>query len=67
MVCPSYYGKQCIPKETIAMTDQQIRIIGIELGKNWFHLVAMDERDNPIYRKKLNRNRIGEFAATLKP
>lgn len=49
------------------MTDQQIRIIGIELGKNWFHLVAMDERDNPTYRKKLNRNRIGEFAATLKP
>jgi transposase len=47
------------------MSDQQIHIIGIDLGKNWFHLVAMDERGKPVYRKKLNRNQLGELIATL--
>ena len=43
------------------MNDQSIHIIGIDLGKNWFHLVAMDERGKPVYRKKLNRGQLGEF------
>lgn len=49
------------------MTDQQIHIIGIDLGKNWFHLVAMDERGKPVYRKKLNRVQLGEFIPTVVP
>jgi transposase len=47
------------------MSDQQIHIIGIDLGKNWFHLVAMDERGKPVYRKKLSRNQLGELIPTL--
>jgi transposase len=47
------------------MSDQQIHIIGIDLGKNWFHLVAMDERGKPVYKKKLNRNQLGELIPAL--
>ena len=47
------------------MTEQQIHIIGIDLGKNWFHIVAMSERGKPIYRKKLNRSQLAEFIPTL--
>ena len=49
------------------MADQQIHIIGIDLGKNWFHLVAMDERGKPVYRKKLNRAQLTEFIPTAAP
>ena len=46
------------------MTKEAVRVIGIDLGKNWFHLVAMDERGHPLFRKKLNRTQLAEFAAT---
>ena len=46
------------------MTEQQIHIIGIDLGKNWFHVAAMSERGEPIYRKKLSRNQLAEFIPT---
>jgi len=49
------------------MNDQNIHIIGIDLGKNWFHLVGMDEHGKPVYRKKLNRAQLGEWIVTLKP
>jgi transposase len=42
-----------------------VHVIGIDLGKNWFHLVAMDERGKPVFRKKLNRAQLLEFAATV--
>ena len=46
------------------MSNQAVHVIGIDLGKNWFHLVGMDERGNPLFRKKLNRIQLAEFAAT---
>lgn len=49
------------------MTEQQIHIIGIDLGKNWFHIVAMSERGKPIYRKKLNRSQLAEFLRSHAP
>jgi transposase len=49
------------------MNDQQIHIIGIDLGKNWFHVVAMDERGKPVYRKKLNRAQLSEFVVVNEP
>ena len=49
------------------MTEQQIHTIGIDLGKNWFHVAAMSERGKPIYRKKLSRNQLAEFIPTLTP
>ena len=39
-------------------------IVGIALGKNWFHLVGLDEGGATILRKKLNRAQLAEYAAT---
>ena len=39
-------------------------IVGIDLGKNWFHVVGLDEGGAPILRKKLNRVQLAEYAAT---
>lgn len=30
------------------MSTQAIHIIGIDLGKNWFHLIGMDEKGKPV-------------------
>jgi transposase len=39
-------------------------IIGLDLGKNWFHLVGLDAAGAVVLRKKLNRRQLAEFAAT---
>jgi len=39
-------------------------IVGIDLGKNWFHLVGLDGRGAAVLRKKLNRGQLAEYAAT---
>jgi transposase len=39
-------------------------IIGIDLGKNWFHRVGLDGSGTTILRKKLNRAQLAEYAAT---
>jgi transposase len=40
--------------------------IGIDLAKNFFHLVAMDGRGKLLWRKALTR-RVLEFLAPLQP
>lgn len=42
-----------------------ISVLGIDLGKNWFHLVGIDSNGNPVYRKRLNRSQLAEFAVNL--
>ena len=39
-------------------------ILGIDLGKNWFHLIGLDERGATVLRKKLNRGQLAAYAAT---
>src|SRR5918995_4824844 len=39
-------------------------IVGIDLGKNWFHLVGLDGQGTAVLRKKLNRRQLAEYAAT---
>ena len=39
-------------------------IVGIDLGKNWFHLVGLDERGATVLRKRVNRRQLSAFAAT---
>ena len=39
-------------------------IVGIDLGKNWFHLIGLDARGATVLRKKLNRGQLAAFAAT---
>jgi transposase len=41
-----------------------ISIIGIDLGKNWFHVVGLDPHGTVLLRKKMNRGQLSEFAAT---
>jgi transposase len=39
-------------------------IVGIDLGKNWFHVVGLDEGGATILCKKLNRAQLAGYAAT---
>ena len=48
------------------MTDHT-HIIGIDLGKNWFHVVSIDSQGNPGLRKKFTRAQLAQFAATTPP
>jgi transposase len=41
-----------------------VTILGIDLGKNWFHVIGIDGVGRPVIRKKLNRAQLHEFAAT---
>ncbi len=34
----------------------ELSIVGIDLGKNWFHLIGLNERGATVLRKKLNRD-----------
>lgn len=43
------------------MTHSTNLIYGIDLGKNWFHVVAMDRHGHILWRKKLNRNQLKTF------
>ena len=40
-----------------------ITVVGIDLGKNWFHIVGIDCNGKPLLRRKLNRAQLAEFAA----
>jgi transposase len=42
-------------------------IIGIDLGKNWFHLIGLDERGGTALRRKMNRTQLAAFAVTASP
>ncbi len=39
-------------------------ILGIDLGKNWFHLIGLDARGATVLRQKLNRGQLAAYAAT---
>lgn len=47
------------------MTTDTVQVLGIDIGKNWFHLVGLDERGRPALRKKLNRRKLLAFAGEL--
>jgi transposase len=39
-------------------------IVGIDLGKNWFHVIGLDGHGVTVLRKKLNRAQLAAYAAT---
>jgi transposase len=43
----------------------QLHILGIDLGKNWFHVVGIDQGGTPLLRRKLNRAHLAELGAQL--
>ena len=49
------------------MTQAQIYIYGIDLGKNGFHLVAMDRMGHVLTRQKLTRSQLKLFISTTPP
>ena len=49
------------------MTQAQIYIYGIDLGKNWFHLVAMDRMEQVLTKQKLTRSQLKQFISTTPP
>lgn len=44
-----------------------ITILGIDLGKNWFHLAGIDDQGRPVLRKRVNRGQLAELARTMAP
>jgi len=44
------------------MTNQP-HIIGVDLGKQWFHLIGLDRDGAIVLRKKVNRAQLSAFAA----
>jgi len=43
---------------------ENIALIGIDLGKNSFHIHCQDRRGKAVYRKKFTRSKVLEFLAT---
>jgi hypothetical protein len=44
-----------------------VRTIGIDTGKNTFHLIGLDEQGAMVLREKLARGRIGRRLANVSP
>ena len=44
-----------------------VRTIGIDMGKNTFHLIGLDEQGAIVLREKLARGRIGRRLANASP
>ena len=44
-----------------------IKVLGIDLGKSCFHVVARDDTDSTLIRKKLTRTKLLELLANLEP
>lgn len=42
-----------------------IATLGIDLGKNWFHLTGLDKHNKSVYRTRVNRKKLTEFIVTL--
>lgn len=45
----------------------EIKTVGIDIGKTWFHLVACNRAGSPVVRHKLNRGKLSLFIANLPP
>ena len=50
-------------------SENKIAVIGIDIGKNWFHLVGLDERGKIVLRQKWSRgqaeSRLGNMPRCL--
>jgi transposase len=45
--------------------SSDIAVLGIDLGKNWFHVIGIDPVGRPVLRKKLTRAKLHELAGTI--
>jgi hypothetical protein len=44
----------CLSLNDLEIIMQQVKLIGIDLGKHSFHLHGQDEHGNVVFRKKYN-------------
>lgn len=44
---------------------EDVKLVGIDLGKHTFHLHGQDKKGKGLFRKKLNRKQTIEFFATF--
>src|SRR5512144_2764036 len=44
-----------------------IVVIGIDIGKNWFHVVGLDERGAIVLRQKWSRGQVASRLANVSP
>jgi hypothetical protein len=44
---------------------QNVTLVGIDLGKHFFHLHGQDKAGKAVFRKKLSRKQLIEFMATF--
>jgi len=51
----------------IALHNDRIATIGMDLGKRSFHLIGMDARGKVIMRQQLSRGRFERHMANLQP
>jgi transposase len=42
-------------------------VIGIDIGKNWFHVVGLDERGAMVLRQKWSRSQVEVRFANMPP
>lgn len=43
----------------------EVKTVGIDIGKTWFHLVGCNRARSPVVRHKLNRGKLAIFIAKL--
>lgn len=43
----------------------QIKTVGIDIGKTWFHLIGCNQAGTPIARHKFNRSKLMQFIVNL--
>ena len=48
-------------------TDSIVTAIGIDIGKNTFHLVGLDERGSIVLRRKFSRGQVAARLANMAP
>ena len=47
--------------------SRAIAVIGIDIGKNWFHVVGLDERGAIALRQKWSRGQVEARLANMPP
>jgi len=50
-----------------ATPAQTVSVVGIDIGKNWFHIVGLDDRGGIVLRQKWSRGQVEARFANLAP
>jgi len=67
MVRPGFSGvyNSVVQSTTRERPSMEIKTVGIDIGKTWFHLVGCNQAGRPVAKHKLNRGKLAQFIAKL--